>query len=539
MINKLFQFLFSLSLILLVSSCAQVVPLSGGEKDTDAPLLISSSPKNKQLLFTGNKIELTFNEYIKLNSISQLIITPRLKVQPEINVIGKKLEINWKENLEPNTTYHFNFGNSIADITENNSINDFEFTFSTGEIIDTAFVKGTITDAFSLKPVTSALVGLYTSKTDSFAFFDKASYSAKSSNNGAFKIPFIKKGNYKLISIEDNNKNELYDIGEKIAFLNHVISLDTSEDVSLVAFLEETPKLFVKKTAQLQPEKFLIQLNKKVKNIDELILKRKNQVRLNDFKFYHSQNSDSIILYIKNTLLRDTLSVSLKGIQDSAILILQDKGELVKQFERKRYPFEIKPIQADKNNFPYFSKLILLSNFLLNETNENKIIVLADGKEIKLNEIKKSNDSLILSYNWQEETNYQFYFYPGAVKDYFGRTNDTLQFNFKTTSKDDYGSLLISIKKVEGNKIMQLMNTKNTCVFEKIITGSEKIKIEHLLPDQYYIRIIDDLNGDNSFTPGNLIKQVQPEKIGLYKDAIKILAGWENEIELPDEFINQ
>ena len=50
MINKLFQFLFSLSLILLVSSCAQVVPLSGGEKDTDAPLLISSSPKNKQLL---------------------------------------------------------------------------------------------------------------------------------------------------------------------------------------------------------------------------------------------------------------------------------------------------------------------------------------------------------------------------------------------------------------------------------------------------------------------------------------------------------
>jgi uncharacterized protein (DUF2141 family) len=83
------------------------------------------------------------------------------------------------------------------------------------------------------------------------------------------------------------------------------------------------------------------------------------------------------------------------------------------------------------------------------------------------------------------------------------------------------------------------MNTKNTCVFEKIITGSEKIKIEHLLPDQYYIRIINDLNGDNSFTPGNLIKQVQPEKIGLYKDAIKILAGWENEIELPDEFINQ
>ena len=95
MINKLFKFLFSLSLILLASSCAQVVPLSGGEKDTDAPLLISSSPKNKQLHFTGNKIELTFNEYIKLNSISQLIITPRLKVQPEINVIGKKLEINY------------------------------------------------------------------------------------------------------------------------------------------------------------------------------------------------------------------------------------------------------------------------------------------------------------------------------------------------------------------------------------------------------------------------------------------------------------
>lgn len=539
--NNFLQFIFLSCVIILVSSCAQVVPLSGGEKDITPPKVVSSSPKNSQTQFTGNKIELEFNEYIKLNNSSQLIISPRLKEQPEINVSGKKIEIKWKDNLEPNTTYRIYFGNAIADVTENNSLNDFDFIFSTGDKIDSATVNGKIIDAYSLKPIANGLVGLYTSKSDSFAFFEKAIYSSKTLSDGTFNLPFLRKGNYRLIAIEDNNKNELYDIGEKIAFLNETISVDSLQTYNLSAFSEESSKLFVKKNIQLQPEKFLILLNKKVENVNKILLKSKKKSELKDYKIYHHINSDSVFVYIKNPIVKDTFTLYMSGLNDSISFVLQSKEELQKQFERGRYPLEIKPIILEKNNFPYYSGFIATSNFSIEELDASRIIVFADDKQIDLNKknIKTCNDSLYILIDWQELTTYKIYFYPGLVKDNFGRTNDTIQFHFKTTSNDDYGSLLISPKKKVGNKILQLINSKGNIVFEKPITDAEKIKIEHLLPDQYFIRIINDTNDDKIYSSGTLIKKTQPEKIYQYKESIKLLAGWENEIELPADFLNQ
>jgi hypothetical protein len=529
--------LFIIGIILLLSSCAQVVPLSGGEKDTTPPQLISSDPKNAQLNCSANKIGLVFNEYIKLNNASQILISPRLKEQPEININGKKLNINWKDNLEPNTTYRVYFGNAIADVTENNSITDFEFCFSTGEYIDSSSVSGNIIDAFTLKPISNALVGLYSSKKDSAPFTEKSVYTATSTIDGYFKIPLVKKGIYQLIAISDNNKNELYDIGEKIAFIEKPIKVDSFSSHQLSAFAEESSKLFVKKTIQVQPEKYLIQFNKKINGVNNINLYNTKHELQNDFKWTHQHQSDSLFLYIKS-INQDTLFFGMEGLTDSVKLIVQGKEELKKQFVRSRFPLELKPILNDKNSFPYFSSLTLLSNFLLKEIDIKKIVVYVDGKEIKLaeNEIKLLHDSIIISAKWEEQTTYQFNFLPGAIKDNHERTNDTLSFNFKTNSKDDYGVLLVIYNKINYGKIIQLINSKNTCVFEQKINSVDKIKINNLLPDNYFIRMIDDLNGDNKFSPGNFINRVQAEKIYQLKDPVKILAGWENEINLPDQF---
>ena len=93
--------------------CAKRGSITGGKKDTIAPVMTSSLPKNLSTNFNGKEIKLTFDEYVKLKDVSkQLIISPPMKSQPEIlpATASKIITIKIKDTLQPNTTYSFNFG---------------------------------------------------------------------------------------------------------------------------------------------------------------------------------------------------------------------------------------------------------------------------------------------------------------------------------------------------------------------------------------------------------------------------------------------
>ena len=525
--------------LFFVASCAQIVPLSGGKKDTDSPKLISSSPPQGSLQFNGFKVELLFDELIKLNSSSQINITPGLTEQPEIIVNGKKLVLTFKEKLKDNTTYFIYFGNSIADITENNSTHELQLYFSTGNSIDSSFIHGNVINAEDLNPIVNASIGLYTSFKDSVAFFEKPLYSTQTNSNGEFKIPFVKKGTYQIIAIEDANKNKVYDIGERIAFEINKLILDSNLFVKLKSFKEESDKLFFKKTISISPEKFLILLNKKIDSLKKYsLLNSKNEPPLN-FKIHHKTNSDSIFIFLKNNL-RDTFYVKLEDVLEDSKIISQGKDELKILFNKRRYPFEIKPLMSEKNNFPFYASLKFHSNFLISEINYSKISIRSEGKEINFSErdVRFLDDSIFIDFKWKEQSSYEVLLYPGALKDYFDRTNDTIKINFKTNGSEDYGSLTLSFQKCKTNKILQLINSKNICVFQKSIKDEDNLKTNRLLPDTYSLRVVTDLNMDNKFTTGNFIKRIQPEKINLSKEIIKLVAGWENELKLNDDFLN-
>ena len=133
----LLQILAFLAITLILVSCAQIRPLSGGEKDIEAPKELESTPLNGATNFIENTIEVNFDEFIKLTNLtSQLIVSPLMETPPEVMVKGKKLIIKLKSELAANTTYSINFGNSISDITENNVFPNYKYVFSTGSFID-------------------------------------------------------------------------------------------------------------------------------------------------------------------------------------------------------------------------------------------------------------------------------------------------------------------------------------------------------------------------------------------------------------------
>ena len=57
-------YIFFVGLSLIFWRCAQVMPLNGGQRDTQAPKLMESIPKNASLNFTGKTIELKFDEFV-------------------------------------------------------------------------------------------------------------------------------------------------------------------------------------------------------------------------------------------------------------------------------------------------------------------------------------------------------------------------------------------------------------------------------------------------------------------------------------------
>ena len=113
----LFLFFFALLIIgaFTHSGCANIVPPSGGPKDTIPPVLISATPPDQTKNFgggkmTGQKIIFKFDEYIDPKDIrTELVVNPLPKVEPIADGHLQLLTVRLKDTLQPNTTYSLNF----------------------------------------------------------------------------------------------------------------------------------------------------------------------------------------------------------------------------------------------------------------------------------------------------------------------------------------------------------------------------------------------------------------------------------------------
>ena len=234
----------------LIVGCAKRGTPTGGPKDTIPPLLINASPKNKSIQFNDNEITLTFDEYIKLKDLDkQLIISPpldlnKLTIDPQ-TTISKKIEIEFRDSLslEENTTYTFNFGSSIEDNNEGNILPFFSYTISTGDIIDSLYLKGKVSDAYEEETERYTSIYLYpidSSYSDSTVYLEKPLYVTNTLDTTLYNFQNLREDVYKVFAIKDYGKNYLYDQGiDKIGFINDTVNLpgDTLFDFTL--FKEE------------------------------------------------------------------------------------------------------------------------------------------------------------------------------------------------------------------------------------------------------------------------------------------------------------
>ncbi len=524
--NKRFSlFLGFLFIILLLSDCAKRSRPTGGAKDEDAPILIKANPPHFTTNFKEKEIKIYFDEYIKLKDLyTQLIVSPPLKNQPIISPIGvpsKYISIKISDTLKKNTTYTFNFGQSVIDNNEGNILHNFKYVFSTGSIIDSLKVSGRVTDAFQIEPDKNVTVLLYEfndAYTDSIIYKEKPLYVASTLDSTFWEISNIKAGEYMLLALSDKSKNYKFNPKEdKIGFVKKHISvpLDTSYTISL--FNEILPYR----------------------------LTRPSEISKGHIQFGYEGNADSLKIEALNTPIdfksfsnfekdRDTLNYYFTGNKNDSIRFKVSNNifwdtVVVKLRKKEMDTLSIRSSTSSTLHFKDTFKLI--SNTPIHYVDTTKVnFTDKDSLSMKYStQISKDRTEVLFDFKKEYNAEYAIDVLPKAITNFFGERNlDTLSYKLKTKKVTDYGKLYLTLQGVQRYPIRVQVITDKGKVFDEIYAIKEQqYDFINIVPGKYMIRVIYDDNKNKKWDTGNFLLKTQPEKVIYIHTILNIRANWD------------
>jgi hypothetical protein len=132
--------------------------------------------------------------------------------------------------------------------------------------------------------------------------------------------------------------------------------------------------------------------------------------------------------------------------------------------------------------------------------------------------------------DWQGVTGYKLSIFPGAFTDIYGLTNDTLIREFRTRDPEYYGRILLNLTGVNGNKIIQVLDSKSGIVAEKYADSDGLIEIDHMEPASYTLKLVHDRNGNGRWDTGDYLDRLQPEKVEFHPGEASIRSNFDVEI---------
>ena len=238
-------FILTGSFVLGLHGCANIVPPSGGPRDSIPPRLVRAEPADSSLQMNKTKIVLYFDEFIELkNAAEQIVISPLPEKNPQFESHLRTLTVRLKDSLLPSTTYTIDFGQAIADINEGNVLKNFRYVFSTGNQLDTLQLSGKIIPAEMGKPDSTLIALLYRSDEDSVVCKKLPAYITRLDGEGNFRFVNLPEGNYYVYGLQDTDGNKKYTPPyEQFAFLDTPIRVNNNTiPVQLWSFKQEKDK---------------------------------------------------------------------------------------------------------------------------------------------------------------------------------------------------------------------------------------------------------------------------------------------------------
>lgn len=563
---------------------------TGGAKDETPPRVTSTSPANYSINFEDKKITINFDEFVVLKELNKkFVVSPPMKKKPTVRLKGRSIVVYIDDTLKKNTTYTLDFADAIVDNNEGNALGDFQYTFSTGNIIDSLSIGGLLVNAFDQSPITGTLVMIYENKGDSLPYNSIPDYISKTDSIGRFKIRNIKSSNYKIFALNDGNKDYKFNGGsEEIAFIDDYIlptAKNTSHRDTIISYTKDSiayDSIFNHNFVKYAPDDIYLRMFKekdeqlyitKAKRMSRYMLhfgfnrERSDSLKINllgieegEKWFYLDKNidNDSLNYWISDSTIynRDTLLAELQYMKTDSLMQLvmyrdtvklnfkdkkkaklsnKKKDKLAKRKkESLKYNLEIKNILDINKDIEFIFKQPVAELRI----DMIHLYRLQDSLEIKEDfAIVKDSLSILkfrLKHKWKADAKYKLVIDSLAINNIYGLYNNGEEKTFSIQEKEYYGELFLNFRNINGPCIVQLMKAKDTktIIQEKRIYKDQEVKFTFLEAGVYIVKTIMDSNDNGKWDTGKYLQHLQPERVFVFEKEMKVRSNWSSEEEI-------
>ncbi len=523
-----------LLIILAISACAVIERPKGGPKDEDPPLVVTGgeTTPNRQTFFSDRKVVLEFNEWVQVNNpVKEIFISPPLNYPLQVSDRGKRviMEFHEDEVLKENTTYQINMGESIRDLTEGNKLENYTFLFSTGAKLDECSISGNVVNELDGKKRSDILVMLYDNLSDTVLTTLRPTYITRTDKEGNFALNNIRKDSFQIFALNDQNVSYTYDQkNEEVAYLDSLIILATDVDsfpnVSLEMFDEQDEPLFIEAR---ETQRGLVKLvynplpeNLIVKIIGDTLDAYTEIGKDTIFHWHQYFEADSLLLELSYEDVLDTVKVrrGKKNISKRPLTLLTDNLEIL---PRDTVILEWnKPLASDS-------------------AYQNAISVQDSNRVYEVIDLSIDRKMMrILIDSLSTDSEYIMKIDSGMVKDWYGQYfQDSAEVKLEVLDPSILGAIHLDIIKTDSlSYVMEVLSNKKV-IDKRSIMSSEKITLSNILPGNYTVNILQDLDGNGKWTGSSLSQKRRSErKVEIKLEPLK--SGWELEatINITEEF---
>ena len=567
--------LIILATTLIVASCAnRGIGPQGGPKDTEPPIPLKSEPEIGALNWHGDRIEVTFNEYLELDNVSQnLLMSPPQQNAPEVKVRGKRLLIRFQDSLQANTTYTLDFGNAVCDYRERVPLRGYNFYFATGPEIDTLDYCGKVFDAYTMNPASGIIVGIHSNLEDSAFTTQPFLRIARTDSTGYFRIGNIHPGTYRLFAVEEASRDYRLTPGEALAFADEVIEVKelTNERVKeltnegdtivpdssvveqridkvLFLFKEEQQKLYMQRTLRPDQHRIQVLFSSTPDSLPEL-------TPLTDSLNYHIQYStrqDTMTLWLLDSMsiAQDSLFFAVRYRRTDSLYQLEWASDTIRAIWRApRLSAKAKEAQERKNRnrrlelktnartgFEIYDTLYLsCATPLVGVERDSihlyeRIDTILKPMPFTMAPFDTLSQRLLFYANLKPEGKYELHLDSGALHDVYGITQIAQTYPLQVKSVTDYSTLRVKLNPMVAKARIQVLSNKDV-VLRELPATKEGAFFEYLKPDTYYFRMYVDENEDGRWTTGEWSTKRQPEPIYYFPGSIQTKSNWDFEEE--------
>ncbi len=555
-----------LGVMIFSHGCANTTtPPSGGPKDTIPPLITAIYPAlgATNIPREKTKLILEFNEYVKVKDAKSLFLSPPQEKPPKYKMKGKNVIISFEEPLDSNKTYTMDVTNAIVDNNEGNPFPGFTLVFSTGNVVDSMVVTGTVQDCNTLAPLKGATVMLYKDHADSAVFLKRPDAAVKTDDWGFFCLRNVQDTIYRMYALIDENNNNKYDPdAEKIAFIDSlvkpvVIVNDTLPEV-LKYDMKDTAACLARKTEyelnifREKPSKQLIVNRERVgdrtayitfmapyAHIDSLWIKGvPHEKIITQFNILQ----DSLEIWVNDPKPQpDTFYLSVKYMKTDTLGLLNSTVDELKLVNPNRKTFgkssrkdikhedtiavftaQAQPETVEQYGFTMefkypvvetaFDSLLFRSVNPKQEESVGKYTVEQDSLNLR-KYIIRPQQKLLPGYEYFLKVPHR------KFKDINGFYNDSTEVKVSLPNDDKLSTMNLALSNVNGNKyIVDLLNEKRDKVLRSYIIDSDQTLVfPYIKAGKYSIRITEDLNRNGIVDTGILLEHKQPEKVRFYR----------------------